>query len=196
MKTSSIGLVLSVCLLGGSSVRASIITFDQFANNGSGFFVSGVEAGYTITNGTVNNLAVNTTEPGTGDFSIGHQGAGSTIIQIDQGGGEFYFAGLDLKEKFSNSNPNVIVTGYTGSFGGTTIGTEEYGLTAGFVTHVATAGAGLLGDLITHLEINLGVGVGQTLVNNVQVVPEPSSLAFLALVATGGMTVRRRRKKT
>ena len=73
MKTSSIGLVLSVCLLGGSSVRASIITFDQFANNGSGFFVSGVEAGYTITNGTVNNLAVNTTEPGTGDSSIGHQ---------------------------------------------------------------------------------------------------------------------------
>ena len=194
MKTYSIGLVLSVCLLGGSSVRANIITFDQFVND-SGFFTSGVEAGYTITNGTVNNLAVNTTDPGGGDSSIGHQNSGATIIQIDHGGGEFSFSGLDLKENFSNSNPDVTVTGYTGSFGGTVVGLESYGLTAGFVTHAATAG-GLLGDLITHLEINLGVGVGQTLVNNVQVVPEPSSLAFLALVVTGGMTVRRRRKKT
>ncbi|MEO2018809.1 MAG: hypothetical protein ABGZ53_31055, partial [Fuerstiella sp.] len=188
MKASSIGLVLSVCLLGGTSVRADIITFDQFVNTGAvGFenFTSGTEAGFTITNGNVNNLAVSP-NPGGGDLSVGHKAAGNpgTIIQIDRGGDLFAFGGLDLKWVFS-ANPDVSVTGYTGSFGGTVIGTESYGLTGGFVTHVATAGAGLLGDLITHLEINLGVGVGQTLVNNLNVaVPEPSSFAFLALVAT------------
>ena len=196
MKILSIRLVLVAFVLTGSSVAADVITFDGLSNDGSGSFTSGTEGAYTITNGGVDNLS-SASVPGGGDLSLGHKDSGNAIIRLDRGGAQFMFSSLSLRERFSTSNPDVTVTGYTSDFGVGLVGSETYDVTSGFVTHFATAGAGLYNDVIRYLEIDLGAAVGgQTLINNVQVVPEPSSFAFLALIATGGMTVRRRRKRT
>ncbi|MDG2130319.1 MAG: PEP-CTERM sorting domain-containing protein [Fuerstiella sp.] len=196
MKILSIRLVLVAFVLTGSSVAADVITFDGLSNDiVSDSFTSGTEGAYTITNGGVDNLS-SASVPGGGDLSLGHKDSGNAIIRLDRGGAQFMFSSLSLRERFSTSNPDVTVTGYTSDFGVGLVGSETYDVTGGFVTHFATAG-GLLHDWVGYLEIDLGAAVGgQTLINNVQVVPEPSSFAFLALIATGGMTVRRRRKRT
>ncbi|MEO2018840.1 MAG: PEP-CTERM sorting domain-containing protein, partial [Fuerstiella sp.] len=103
-------------------------------------------------------------------------------------------------QDLGTGNASVVVKGFTGGFsdtGGTEVGTELFALSfGGFATRFATSGPGLSGVDITHLLIDLGDYVdGETFIDNVHVVPEPSSFAFLALIATGGMTVRRRRKK-
>ena len=205
MKTSS---TISICLitvglLSCDPAHAEIIDFEGLTGLGQKFPGTGSdpysEGGYNVTHGPNDNLGQFNVA---GSKALGHFDVGGAQIRIDKGGSVFTFLGLDLRQDVAGvANPTVKVYGFTGAvidYSGVAVASETFTAPSGsFSTFLATVGnlAGV--SNLTHLLIDLDTAISaQTFVDNVQVVPEPSSFAFLALIATGGMTVRRRRKRT
>jgi hypothetical protein len=55
---------LEFCLLDDSRPGVKGLALGQWVDNGSGLFIGGTEAGYTIANETINSLFVGTRDPG------------------------------------------------------------------------------------------------------------------------------------
>ena len=186
-------LVVALIVSGTSVTGAAVITFDSISEGSySPGTTIGTEAGYTLTaapSGT-GNLLVGTPYSPTGNGIAQESWPESPILQITQATIPFAFVGFDISDQLDGfPAAPVAVRGY---LGGVLQATDVYDPDSPPMATLAAVN--LAGVTIDELQIEMPINeFAYVNIDNVELIPEPSSATLISCAFALPLFYRRRR---